>query len=580
MSALSPRQLLALYEPGFRARLVVPPERAEDPDALAAAIAGLPESARDLLRLLRLVAPVGEPLPDRLRSAIDREGGPLWDAALLLPRPGQLAAEVHPKHYAAACRLNPTLAHLPLVLPAPVAPFVATLAPTDARWDAAVLAAHLESTPVLLNQDGSMRRDHERRLAGVFCGDAERASLALRVARLLGLVRGTRDRLIGMPEAQPRAMHDPRQLFERAELRAADVLLRVVHDVGSGAIDAHAFLAELAHIPEVLQTPPDPAGWEAGDAAVFRRVLDSLHRLGAIDAMRDATGVCAFRAPTGVSVPTTGFLLMPDLDLLVHPGEITLAAYGRLCRLAPYVEGAGLHRHRLTREGAAAEVGAGHTDTLEFLAANSRTGVPRNVADTLREWQRAASRVTVLVGVDVIESPDGALRVRVGAAPPDARGFDYAQAPRARFCMDQGRITVPDGWDALTVRATVARVARLLGHERGAWIYQPELRAHADPDTLVARLNEAHGGLIPGELEVLVRAGSGLPPVVGEHAWVLRLPEPIAAALRRDPALAPYLRRAVAPQELVVRRADLEAIRARLEALGVTLSLTGSGAGA
>ena len=49
----------------------------------------------------------------------------------------------------------------------------------------------------------------------------------------------------------------------------------------------------------------------------------------------------------------------------------------------------------------------------------------------------------------------------------------------------------------------------LFGHERGAWVYQPELRAHADPDTVVARLNEAHGGLIPGELEVLVRAGSG-----------------------------------------------------------------------
>lgn len=573
MSVLSPRQLLSVYEPAFRARLVVAPEHAEDPQALAAAIAGLPESARHLLTLLRVVAPVGEPLPERLRGVIDREGGPLWAAALLLPRPGQLAVEVHPQHYAAACRLNPTLARLPLGLPAPEAAFVATLPPADARWDAAVLAAHLESSPVLLNQDGGMRRDHERRLAGVFGGDAERASLALRVARLLGLVRGTRDRLLGMPEASPRAMHDPRPLFERAELRAADVILRVVHEAGGGAVDAHAFMADLSRTPEVLSTPPDAAGWAQGEAAVFRRVLDSLHRLGAIDAMRDATGVCAFRAATGISVPTTGFLLMPDLDLLVHPGEITLAAYGRLCRLAPYVEGAGLHRHRLTREGAAAEIGAGHTDTLEFLAAHSRTGVPRNVADTLREWQRAASRVTVLIGVDVVESPDGTLRVRVGAAPPDARSFDYAQAPRARFCMDQSRITVPDGWDALTVRATVARVARLVGHERGAWVYQPELRAHADPDAVVARLNEAHGGLIPGELEVLVRAGSGLPPVVGEHAWVLRLPDAIAAALRRDPALAPYLRRSAGPNELVVRQADLDAIRARLDALGVALAL-------
>lgn len=573
MSTASPRQLLASYETSFRARLLVSPEQAEDPEVLAAATEKLPPRARGLFELLRLVAPVGEPLPERLRAAIDRDGGPLWASALLLPRPGQLSAEIHPQHYAAACRLNPTLAAVPLAVPLWTGPFVPSLPPSDARWDAAVLAAHLENAPGLLNQDGTLRRDHERRLAGVFGGDTERASLALRVGRLMGVVRGTRDRLLGMPEANPRALHDPRPVFERAELRAADILLRVVNSV---PVDARTWLELLGtQAPEVLSTPPDPLGWERGEAVVFGRVLDTLHRLGAIDAMRDAAGVRAFRAPTGVSVPTTGFLLMPDLDLLVHPGEISLAAYGRLCRLAPYLDGAGLHRHRLTREGAAAEIGAGHTDTVEFLAAHSRTGVPPNVADTLREWQRAASRVTVLVGVDVIEQPDGSLKVRVGAAPPDARTFDYALPLRARFCMEGSRITIPDGWDALTVRATVARVARLIGHERGMWVYEPEFRTHKDPESVVARLNDAYGGLIPGELEVTIRAGSGQLSVEVESAWVLRLPEAIAGALRRDVVLAPLLRRPAGLTEVVVRNADLELIRARLAQLGVAIQIGG-----
>lgn len=568
MSALTPRLLLAAYESGFRARLLVSPDHAEDLDALAAAIEALPSPARALLELLRLVVPVGEPLPERLRTVIDRQGGPLWASALLLPRPGQLAAEIHPQHYAAACRLNPTLVGLPLPVPVLASNFTPSLPPSDARSDAVVLAAHLESSPCLLNQDGTLRRDHERRLANIFGGDADRASLGLRVGRLLGIIRGTRDRLLGMPEANPRALHDPRPIFERGELRAADIVLRVL---GPTAVDVPAWMARLAaHAPEVLHTPADPLGWERGERAVFRRVLDTLHRLGIIDAMRDADGVTAFRAATGVGVPTAGFLLMPDLDVLVHAGELPLTTYGRLCRLAPYVDGAGLHRHRLTREGAAAEIATGHSDTLAFLAAHSRTGVPPSVADTLREWQRAASRITVLVGVDVIEGPDG-LRLRVGPAPVDARVFDYALPFRARFCVEEGRITIPEGWDALTVRATVGRVARLVGKERGVWVYAPELRTHKDPDAVVARLNEAYGGQIPGEFEIMIRTGAGFPPLRAEPAWVLRFPDSIAGALRRDAALSGFFRRAGPINEVVVSDTDLPAVRARLLQLGVTI---------
>ncbi|MFN7146468.1 MAG: hypothetical protein ACK4YP_22025, partial [Myxococcota bacterium] len=313
--------------------------------------------------------------------------------------------------------------------------------------------------------------------------------------------------------------------------------------------------------------PFDAAGWEAVAAATFREVADTLHRAGVLDAARAGLTISAVRRPGPRSSFSPGFVLLPDGNLLVHSGELPSTEYGRLARLAPYVDGERMHRHRLTREGVAADLAAGHRDTLEFLTEHSRTGLPPNIADTVREWQRSATRITVLTGVDVEEDDEGKLRL----APPGVEGrvIDYTKPPKARFLYRKGRITIPDGWDSLGVRAVVERIARYAGREGDERVYVPERRAHPDVPALVARLEAFYGGELPGEIEALVVSGAGLDPVRTERAWLVHLPSNVASALRRDWIAGPLLRRAVTPEEVVVAEVDLPALRARFAELGV-----------
>lgn len=586
--AVSARAMVASYEPGFRASLTVPPESADDPEALRAAAEALPEQARALLELLTLVIPIGEPLPDRLRGVIERDGRPLWSAALLLPRATPGGVDVHPLRYSGACRLNPALGDgIPFDAPAPATEPTPAFPPSDARWDAIVVAAALESAPAQLTTEGALRRDVERRLFANLGGgnDVPRWTLALQVARLTSLVRPSEGRLRGYPEAVPRPLADPIALFPEA-LRAAGAaaLLRALPR--SGWVDVPALVDRLrarcrqllvspleGRYPDAPGRPFDDAGWEQVEAPLIRDVLDVLHRVGVVDAAHapDGTvGVVRRAGPRPTFAP--GFLLLPDGDILVHSGELTAPDYGRLARLAPYVDGARMHRHRLSREGAAADLAAGQRDTVAFLAAHSRTGVPPGIADTLRDWQRSAQRIVVLTGIDVVERDDGTLALAAGPAAAGARVVDYTTPPRARFLYRRGRIAVPDGWDALTVRAAVERVARYVGREGDERVYEPEARSHADAGPLLARLREYYGGDLPGEIEVLVLSGAQLPPVSAAPAAIVRLPAAAASALRRDWIAGPLLRRALSDEESVVAAADVPALRDRIEALGLRWS--------
>ncbi len=556
------------------------PEHADDPAALIAAAGALPEHAAELLDLLCLVGVPGEPVPERLRAVIERVGEPLWRAALLLPRQSHGGGgDIHPLRYAGSCRLNPALkgwrpAGWELVAEGVSAAFP----PSDARWDAIVLAALLGEQPGPLTQDGALRKDVERRLYGTLGGDPQRWALALQIGRLSGLVRPAEGRLRGFPEAVPRPLGDPTALFaDPLQATACAILLRVV---GADWLDLAAFLDRLrVRCREVLCSPTenrytdrsgvvfDEAGWEQVEAATFRGVADTLHRAGVLDAARSGLTLTALRRPGPRPSFSPGFMLMPDGNILVHAGELISTDYGRLARLAPFVEGERVHRHRLTREGVAADLAAGHRDPLEFLASHSRTGLPPNIVDTVREWQRSATRITVLTGVDVVEDEAGALRL----APPGVAGrvIDYTKPPKARFLYRKGRITIPDGWDSLGVRSAVERIARYVGREGDERVYLPERRAHPDVPTLLARLEAFYGGELPGEIEALVVSGTGLEPVRAERAWVVHLPGPVAAALRRDWIAGPLLRRAVTPEEVVVAAEDLPRLRDRLAELGV-----------
>ena len=453
----------------------------------------------------------------------------------------------------------------------------ATFPPSDARWDAVVVAAWLSENPGQLTQDGTLRKDVERRIYTALGGDPDRWALALQIGRLSGLVRAAEGRLRGFPEAVPRSVSDPAALLSDPLLStAATLLLREATDTW---LDLEAWLDRLRRRSrEILCSPTDgwyadrstvvfdDAGWETVEATAFRTAADALHRAGVIDAFRAGLGVTAFRRPGPRPSFSPGFVLLPDGNLLLHSGELTTVDYGRLCRLAPYVDGERVHRHRLTREGVAADLAAGHRDPLAFLQEHSRTGLPPNIVDTVREWQRSATRITILTGVDILEEDDGRLRV----APPDtrARVVDYTRPPRARFFYKRGRISIPDGWDTLGVRAVVERVARPLGREGDERVYQPELRAHPDATTLVERLRHYFGGELPGEIEALVLSSDAARARV-ESAWVVHLPPALAGALRRDWIAGPLLRRAVTSEEVVVAAEDLPRLRERLKELGV-----------
>ena len=163
--------------------------------------------------------------------------------------------------------------------------------------------------------------------------------------------------------------------------------------------------------------------------------------MGLLDAHLNAKGVVGFRMPQPTPEREGGFLLTPDRELLVDPREVSERMYGRLCRVAPYVDGDFMHRHRLTQDGVTADLANGYDDLLEWLTHWSRTGVPANVATGIREWQRSAVRIRLFTGVSVLEDPTRAedrFTILNGPAPEDARQLQYRGEPPARFEVVEG----------------------------------------------------------------------------------------------------------------------------------------------
>jgi hypothetical protein len=571
------RPLLEAYDPDFRASMLVQPAEADDPGALIRAAGRLEPEARALLDVLLLSGHGADGVPERFRPLLAQRGAELFRAGLLLPRASRAGdARIHPLHYLGACRLNPAARDLAAAWRLPGMDATATLPAADARWDAVVIAALLESAPLALNQDGQLRKDAERRLVGGFGGDEPRWELALRYARVVGLARPMGGRLHGFPESTPRPLPDVAALFADAtEAAAAAIVLRAA---GASWTPTDAWLDALqAGAREVLHSPAngrypgrevafDAAGWAQVEAPVFRRAADVLHRCGLLDLAggeRTAFRRASLRAPAA-----GGFLLAADGEILVHVRELPLEHYGRLARLAPFAGGESLRRHRLCREGATADLAAGHPDPVDFLAGLSRTGVPPHLADSLREWRRSATRISVLTGVDVVEEADGRLRL---ARPGEtaARTIDYTTPPRARFLYRSGEVVLLDGWDPLTVRHAVERFARFQRRSGDERIYVPELRPQPEPAPLLNRLRTSFGGELPGEIETLILAGAGLGPARVEPAVVVHLPLAAASAIRRDRVAAPLVRRSLGPDQVVVAAQDLDALRRRLRELGV-----------
>lgn len=556
--------LIAAYDRSFAAGMTIAPDAVDSPAALLAAAAALPDAARDLLETLVVGVGIGEGVPLRFRPRIEADGEALWRAALLLPRtaPSQ-GATIDPRFYAASCRLNPgLLGFVPLAEAQVGGDAPADLPPADARWDAVVVAAALEADPPRITRGAALRKDDVRGLLSRLGGDAARWELALGLAQATGLARVAGGALHGFPESRARPLTDPLALFEDdGRRRAAALLLRVV---GEGWLSVDRLLGALAlRCPWALD---DATAFGARETAWVRAAADALHRAGVLDARRDAEGVTFLRRVQARPARPPGFLLMPDREILVAPGELSGADYGRVCRVAPYVDGDVMHRHRLSREGLVADMSAGHTDLLGFLGRLSRTGVPGPVRSSVLEWERAATRVAVWTGVTVLEHPDGRWERVEGPLPAGTREIVYGDDVPAAFFVQDDDIVIPFGKDPLTVRGAVAPLGPPPQRGAGGWVIpvQPPARI-ADPARLLDRLRRFHDGPLPGQLEAAVWGASAADLRL---VRALRIDAPPAAldALRRDRVLAPLLRGGGGV--LLVDAADLPVVQARLLRLG------------
>lgn len=569
------RRIIDSYDPAIRAALTIPLENVDDPAVVIPAAEAMPPEAAALLGSLWLVIPPGEKLPERMRPSIEKVGAPLWESALLLPRTS--GSSVHPRHYAGACQLNPALQgwEPTWLVPPPLSP-TPSFPPADARWDAVLVAARLETEPLSLTQQGVLRKDAERRLLEEL-GEPNRWALALAVARATGLVRVLGQRLMGFPEASMRPLPDPTALFTGPQAVACGVLLRLIGDTWWGVDELLSRLK--IHARELLYSPKrdglyqdfpttsfDDAGWDAVEVPLVKGVLDTLHRVGVIDASRDASGVTAVRRAGAPKTAEQGFLLTPDYELLLPVGGLPPAEHARLARFAPYKEGEQVHRHRLTRAGVQADIDAGHGDLLSFLERFSRTGVPVNVREAVADWTRHAMRFLLLTGVEVVEDEQGRLRMATEATP-NALVVDYGASAPGRFQVEGEKLFVEDG--QLPVRAALSAVAELESREGLRHVYRARLAVHPDPDAVLSRLRQFSGGELPGSLEARVLAGSGLEPVQAVPALLVRFPATVVSALRRDPVAGPLMSRLVSSTEALVEEEELPRLKERLEELGL-----------
>ena len=415
-----------------------------------------------------------------------------------------------------------------------------TFPPSDARWDAVVVAALLERAARPAH--AGRRAAQGRRASHLHARSAAirtRWALALQVARLVGLVRPAEGRLRGFPEAVPRPLGDPTRALRgsRSRSTAAAILLRAARRPTGSTLDA--FLERLrVRCREILCSPTDgryadrsavafdDAGWEQRRGRRCSAAWPTRSTAPAWST-RAAPAPTSRRAPPRrpARASRPGFVLLPDGNLLVHSGELSSTEYGRLARLAPYVDGERMHRHRLTREG---------------VAARSRRRPPRHA-----RLPRAATPARACRPTSSTPCANGSARPR---ASPCSPGVDVAGGRRrpalasrrrarrgARHRLRQAAaraLPLPQGprHDPRRVgrprRARRGRAHRALRRPRGrrAHLHPRAPRSTPTCPRCIARLAEPYGGELPGEIEALVVSGTGVTAAGARRARLARAP--------------------------------------------------------
>jgi len=595
VSDFDPSVIVAAYAAVYRAKMSATPAEIADASHTRDRARELPDEYRDALDTLILASPDSGMIDPRFRPLMEEHGDALWLGGFILPRSLPKGAKgVDPTYFAAAARLNPALRrrkpfrerlkeHLQDHELSPTFP------PSDARFDAVVLSVVVEANPPKLKQDLGLRKDTLGSLMRELGQDEDRWGLALQLAQATGLCRPAGGVLRGFPESTPRAISDPATLLTTDQITPGRLLLQLI---GRDWISFPALMQVLrTHARQVLHSPNtrgtyeqrpgtnfDEEGWDLIEGPLFLGAAIGLYRARQLDGRQDSTGLQSLRLPEPGPQYEPGFLLTPDLEILVAPEELPSSEYARLARLAPFVEGNRVHRHRLTREGVARDLAAGHEEPAEFLAKYSRTGLPDTVRQSLHHWAASAERITLLSGVSILET-DGVFEVVSDPEIPGARELDYGMrdspVPAAFRVQDADHMHVPAMQDALTVRAALAQVADLVGQDETGLLYRINAHPLTDVTAHIERLLTFFDGEeLPGALETAVLAAQGeLQPVHTEEALILHLPEILAHAVVRDPVAGPLLERSVAPGQHLVSRSSLTRLSQRLERLGIPFSV-------
>lgn len=566
------------YVPAVRDALLLPPDRFDNAEAVREAASALPQEAQDRLDALLLTVGAGAALTQVVQPLVSDPQGLLWRCGAVVPNTTvSRGATIDPRLYAGSCRVNPALERR-VALPdlRQDDGYEPSLPPSRASWDAVVLAAAVEANPLRLTKSGEAHKEDRKRLLYNRPGGRRRWRLAYEVASAANLFLPDGDVLIGRPEAQGRRLRDPAALFSEPSLQWAARLLLAVRGAWM-PLEALATALE-TRLPTVLQA----SGFGPRDEQLrrwLRDALDGLHRLDQVDVAVTAEGPVAFRKVQGRPLLEEGFVVSSDLEVFVAPGELERADYGRLCRLAPFVDGDVVHRHRLTEEGLRRDRLEGGEEPMRFLRSRARLPVPNAVAASLQEWQRRAARVVLWSGARVMEV-DGTFRRIEGAAPEGARVLRGDPDAPARVWFEDDVAVVPVGADTLRLRQVVQQIAATPTVNDDAWRYPLQAQQVDRPAELQAVLESANGGALPGAVRAVLWGGTLRDAVEPEPAHLIRLPRPLIDALLDDPEAGALVEDVPGKGALAVSTTHLGALTARLKALGLSLQLGPAGAAA
>lgn len=471
------------------------------PGALAAAVSALPEEAREALRLIAFEGgPAGitaelchqrlNQLTGRRRRNADAILAPLFAARLVVRR-----RENYREVYALAPEVGDALRDIlaeqlsaSLLVPGPVDD--ARQAGTELVWDAHRLLSFVRLEPLRLTQVGSLHRrqraellerlvcphlpplriapreddeDPAEDVLGLLVGFAVSARLAVRATACLRLgvdVEEWLERDDAAKVAEMWAYHRERHLSGHQDLGMALAALRRT-DPGR---DAWIDLAALGELVAARRAGP---GRGPAHARLERFLLRFLSLSGMLAHGRRGGRVVARLTPLGRAIldeeplpageprNPAALWVQPSFEVLVPP-ETPPRLWWDLDRMADLEQTGAVMRYRLSRESVYQALAAGWDAERigRFLAAHSRTGVPQNVAYTIREWAGRFGQ-TAFVATVLLHCESAELADAIAASPRLAPYLAGRVGPRAlavregaepalrRALLEEGHLPAP-----------------------------------------------------------------------------------------------------------------------------------------